>query len=153
MNTKSTTEMASLLNNISSTIASGPTLSDTTNSVKSSNHLSSATIGTYLQTTPTLSSTVLWFTILFFSCMVGMEIALESAMNNFPGLDSLATSVTLFQLGCCVIFPLMLSKGTALQQFPRRTKEFVPYVFLSFLVFGSTGLANSHYACRNYHAT
>jgi solute carrier family 35 (adenosine 3'-phospho 5'-phosphosulfate transporter), member B3 len=88
-----------------------------------------------------ISISVLGYTAVFFCCMVGMEIVLEALLHQFPNLDFMATSVTLFQLGCCVLFPLVLSHGTALQRFPRRTNDFLPYVVLSILVFGSTGLA------------
>lgn len=78
---------------------------------------------------------------LFFVCMIGMELALESANTNFPELDELAAAVTLFQFGFCFALPILASRGEALRTLPRTPRAAAPYVRLSLLVFGATALA------------
>ena len=135
----SNTEMSSFLNKNNS-ISTAPAISDSTAMPSTSQRFGLYAIGAYLRK-QNVSFSMVGYTILFFSCMVLMEIVLEALMHQFPNLDSMATSVTLFQLGICVLIPLVLSQGTALQRFPRQTDDFIPYIFLSVLVFGATGLA------------
>ena len=88
----------------------------------------------------------------FFLCMVLMELTLEGANNAFPSSGSsssgsgddiaLPYAVTLFQFGFCFLLPCILSKGESLQHFPKQPQEFVPYISLSVIVFGSTFLAS-----------
>jgi hypothetical protein len=75
-----------------------------------------SSVGSFLRK-QNLSFYVIGYTVIFFCCMVFMEIVLEALLHRFPNLVSMATSVTLFQLGCCVLFPLVLSRGAALQRF------------------------------------
>lgn len=78
----------------------------------------------------------------FFLCMIVMELALEGANNEFPSLAALPYAVTLFQFGFCFLLPLFLSRGNSLETFPKTTKEALPYVSLSLVVFGSTCFAS-----------
>ncbi len=84
---------------------------------------------------------VVVYIVVFFFAMIGHEIALEAASTSFPQLESLAASVTMFQFGFCFLLPLITSRGTVLQTFPRTMKQIFPYIRLSILVFGATGLA------------
>ena len=77
----------------------------------------------------------------FFFAMIAHELAIEAVSTEFSDLESLASSVTLFQFGFCFVLPLIISRGKVCETFPRSVKEALPYVRLSFLVFGSTGLA------------
>ena len=79
--------------------------------------------------------------LVFFFAMIAHELALEAVSSNFHELDSLASAVTLFQFGFCLLLPVIVSKGKVCETFPKTIKEFVPYIRLSFLVFGATGLA------------
>mmetsp|Transcript_29709 Transcript_29709/g.45451 ORF Transcript_29709/g.45451 Transcript_29709/m.45451 type:complete len:373 (-) Transcript_29709:79-1197(-) len=81
------------------------------------------------------------FILVFFLAMIGHEIALEAASTSFSQLDSLAAAVTLFQFGFCFILPFVTSRGAVMRTFPRSLREAVPYIKLSLLVFGATGLA------------
>lgn len=81
------------------------------------------------------------FILVFFLAMIGHELALEAASTSFSQLDSLAAAVTLFQFGFCFILPFLTSRGAVMRTFPRSLREAVPYIKLSFLVFGATGLA------------
>lgn len=59
----------------------------------------------------------------------------------------MATSITLFQFGFCVLFPLTLSLtctgGDAIQSFPRSFKQIWIYVKLSSIVYGATACATT----------
>ena len=77
----------------------------------------------------------------FFSCMVVMELALEGAANTFSDLESLPYAVTISQFGSCFCLPVLVTRGEALSTFPKNRKEFIPYISLSLVVFGSTCLA------------
>lgn len=77
----------------------------------------------------------------FFFSMIAMEIALETVSREFSFMDSLAGAVTLFQFGFCFLLPLVISRGRVIQTFPKSFVEVKPYLLLSFLVFGATGLA------------
>ena len=89
---------------------------------------------------PPKYAVIIYITVFFFA-MIAHELALEAVSSNFPELESLAGSVTLFQFGFCFLLPLIISKGKVLETFPRTFKEVLPYVRLSFLVFGATGAA------------
>lgn len=78
---------------------------------------------------------------LFFGAMVGQEVALEAASTTFAELDALANAATCFQFLFCVLLPLAISKGQGLKDLPKTPREILPYVGLSLLVFGATGLA------------
>ena len=78
---------------------------------------------------------------LFFGAMIGHEVALEAASDSFSHLDALASAVTCFQMSFCVLFPLALSKGQGLENFPTTKQALLPYIRLSLLVFGATGLS------------
>ena len=73
--------------------------------------------------------------------MIGHELALEAASSSFHHLDSLASAVTLFQFGFCFLLPLLTSTKEVCRTFPKSWKATLPYVQLSLLVFGATGLA------------
>ena len=79
--------------------------------------------------------------LVFFFAMIAHELALEAVFSNFSELDSLASAVTLFQFGFCFILPFIVSRGKVCETFPKHAKETLPYIRLSFLVFGATGLA------------
>lgn len=89
------------------------------------------------------------FILGFFGAMVLHEIALESitAVYSLPpyNLPHLASSVTLFQFGFCVLPPFLLSifssKGDVVTNFPRTLAEIKIYALLSIVVYGSTALA------------
>lgn len=91
----------------------------------------------------TKSSTaqVIIFMILFFGAMIGHEVALEAASASFSHLDALASAVTCFQFSFCVLSPLILSGGRGFERFPRTYRDILPYIRLSLLVFGATGLS------------
>ena len=82
----------------------------------------------------------------FFFAMIAHELALEAASSDpqFKELDSLPYAVTLFQFGFCVLLPVIASKGKALQRFPSKNnpREFLPYIKLSLVVFGATGVSS-----------
>lgn len=82
--------------------------------------------------------------------MIAHELALEAANSEFSDLGSLPYAVTLFQFGFCVLLPLVISKGRALAKFPRNTKDFIPYIRLSIVVFGATALASMSLKYVNY---
>lgn len=73
--------------------------------------------------------------------MIAHEVALEAASTSFHHLESLASTVTLFQFGFCFLLPLMTSTKEVCRTFPKSWKATLPYVQLSLLVFGATGLA------------
>lgn len=87
------------------------------------------------------SNPAIVFILVFFFAMIGHELALEAASTSFSHLDSLAAAVTLFQFGFCFILPCATSRGAVMRTFPRSLRQAVPYIKLSFLVFGATGLA------------
>lgn len=96
----------------------------------------------------TLSSTVP-FVVVFFLAMVLHEIALEAitAVYSLPpyNLPHIASSVTLFQFGFCVLLPFLLSlfssNGDVVKNFPRTRGEVKIYVLLSIVVYGATAFA------------
>jgi adenosine 3'-phospho 5'-phosphosulfate transporter B3 len=73
--------------------------------------------------------------------MVIMELTLEAAQASFPDLSALPYAVTLFQFSFCFLLPVCISKGETLKDLPTSFTAVVPYVSLSLIVFGSTGLA------------
>ena len=78
---------------------------------------------------------------LFFSSMIGHELAMESLSTTYQLFTHLSTSITLFQFGFCVLLPLSISLctgGDAIQSFPRTFKELWIYIKLSALVYGAT---------------
>ena len=81
------------------------------------------------------------YMILFFGAMIGHELALEAASTSFGHLDALASAATCFQFSFCVLFPLLLSKGKGLEHLPKTRRDLLPYIRLSLLVFGATGLS------------
>ena len=81
------------------------------------------------------------YMFLFFGAMIGHEVALEAASTSFGHLDSLASAATCFQFSFCVFFPTIISKGKGLRALPRTARDVLPYIRLSILVFGATGLA------------
>lgn len=81
------------------------------------------------------------YMLLFFGAMIGHEVALEAASTTFGQLDALASAVTCFQFSFCFLFPLLLSRGKGLEHLPRTGTDILPYLRLSLLVFGATGLA------------
>lgn len=90
-------------------------------------------------------SAALPYVFLFFSAMIGHELALESLSTTYQLLFThLSTSITLFQFGFCVLLPLTISLcsgGDAIQSFPRTFKELWIYIKLSILVYGATACA------------
>lgn len=84
---------------------------------------------------------IYFYMFLFFTAMIGHEVALEAASTSFGHLDALASSVTCFQFSFCVLVPLLLSRGKGLEALPKTRHELLPYIRLSLLVFGATGLA------------
>lgn len=91
------------------------------------------------------SSYPLWqvisYMLIFFFMMIGHEVALEAASTSFQQLESLASAVTLFQFGFCFFLPLITSTKEVMRTFPKTFKASLPYIQLSILVFGATGLA------------
>ena len=79
--------------------------------------------------------------VTFFLAMVVHELALEAASKAFPGLDALASAVTLFQFGFCFGMPIFLSRGASLATFPKDLSGCLPYIKLSLLVVGATALS------------
>jgi len=81
--------------------------------------------------------------------MVVHELALEAitAVYSQPpyNLPHLASSITLFQFGFCVILPFALSiissSGDVIKNFPRTRAEFKVYILLSIVVYGATAFA------------
>ena len=94
-----------------------------------------------LLTGPNMSTEVLVYMVTFFLAMVFMELALEMATTEFGELDALASAVTLFQFGFCLVLPLVQTQGQGIRRFPQTTSELVPYINLSFVIFGATALA------------
>lgn len=90
--------------------------------------------------TPMSKEVIIYVTVFFFA-MIAHELALEAASTSFPELESLASSVTLFQFGFCFLLPFIVTRGQVCKTFPRSFRATLPYVKLSFLVFGATGLA------------
>ena len=90
---------------------------------------------------PSPQAMIYVYMFLFFGCMILHEIALEAASKSFGHLDALASAATCFQFSFCVLFPLMLSKGKGLENLPKSCHELLPYIRLSLLVFGATGLS------------
>ena len=84
---------------------------------------------------------VLCYILIFFVSMIFMELSLEAATKEFSDVDSLASAVTLFQFGFCLLLPLIISRGEGLKRFPRTIGGFVPYIRLSIVIFGATGFA------------
>ena len=89
------------------------------------------------------------FVVVFFGAMIVHEIALEAIMNVYSlppyNLQHLASSITLFQFGFCVLLPFLLSifssKGDVVRNFPKTRAEIKIYVLLSIVVYGATALA------------
>ena len=81
------------------------------------------------------------YMVLFFGAMIGHEVALEAASASFGHLDALSSAATCFQFSFCVLFPLLLSKGEGLEHLPKTRRDLLPYIRLSLLVFGATGLS------------
>jgi adenosine 3'-phospho 5'-phosphosulfate transporter B3 len=87
--------------------------------------------------------------VVFFLAMVLHEIALEAitAVYSLPpyNLPHIASSVTLFQFGFCVLLPFLLSlfssNGDVVKNFPRTRGEVKIYVLLSVVVYGATAFA------------
>ena len=78
----------------------------------------------------------------FFGCMVIMELAMEAASTSYFHLDSLTSTITLFQFGFCVGLPSIVEgPRQVLNTFPRSRTELSPYIRLSAGVFGATALA------------
>jgi adenosine 3'-phospho 5'-phosphosulfate transporter B3 len=77
--------------------------------------------------------------------MIGHELALESLSTTYNSFPHLATSITLFQFGFCVLLPLLVSHacagGDAMTSFPKTFKELWIYVKLSAIVYGATACA------------
>jgi adenosine 3'-phospho 5'-phosphosulfate transporter B3 len=77
--------------------------------------------------------------------MIGHELALESLSTAYKSFPHLATSITLFQFGFCVLLPLLVSQacagGNVMQSFPRSIKEMLIYIKLSAIVYGATAFA------------
>eukprot|EP00579_Thalassiosira_antarctica_P025245 CAMPEP_0202019320 /NCGR_PEP_ID=MMETSP0905-20130828/41691_1 /ASSEMBLY_ACC=CAM_ASM_000554 /TAXON_ID=420261 /ORGANISM="Thalassiosira antarctica, Strain CCMP982" /LENGTH=289 /DNA_ID=CAMNT_0048580553 /DNA_START=188 /DNA_END=1053 /DNA_ORIENTATION=- len=89
-------------------------------------------------------STTLPFILLFFSAMVGHELALEALATAYQRFPHMATSVTLFQFGFCVLLPLSLSPavgGDVMKRFPRTPSDLWVYIKLSAVVYGATACA------------
>lgn len=84
---------------------------------------------------------IITYMFIFFIMMIGHEVALEAASTSFKELDSLASAVTLFQFGFCFLLPLITSRSDVIRTFPKTYKEILPYIQLSILVFGASGLA------------
>lgn len=84
---------------------------------------------------------VFCYMLIFFVFMIFMELSLEAATKEFSDLESLASAVTLFQFGFCLLLPLIISRGEGLKRFPRTIGGFVPYIRLSLVIFGATGFA------------
>ena len=78
-----------------------------------------------------LRMAVMSHVVTFFLAMIVHELALEAASKAFPGLDALASAVTLFQFGFCFITPVLVTRGQALQTFPRTVNGCLPYIKLS----------------------
>jgi len=86
------------------------------------------------------------FVLLFFSAMVGHELALEALATSYQRFPHMATSVTLFQFGFCVLLPLSLSLGgggDVIKNFPRKPSEVWVYIKLSAVVYGATACATA----------
>jgi solute carrier family 35 (adenosine 3'-phospho 5'-phosphosulfate transporter), member B3 len=81
------------------------------------------------------------YMVIFVGAMIGHEVALEAASDSFSHLNALASAATCFQFGFCVLFPLVLSRGKGLENFPSTRADILPYIRLSLLVFGATGLS------------
>lgn len=90
-------------------------------------------------------SKTLPFILLFFSSMIGHELALESLSTTYQFFPHMATSITLFQFGFCVLLPLVLSLsctgGDAIKTFPRSFGQIWIYIKLSAIVYGATACA------------
>lgn len=96
----------------------------------------------------------------FFFSMIAMELSLETITREFASSlhESLSSAVTLFQFGFCFLLPFLIqnvtgasSKGnrketisskssSSSSDFPRSIREIQPYLILSGLIFGATGL-------------
>ncbi|EED95071.1 predicted protein [Thalassiosira pseudonana CCMP1335] len=94
-------------------------------------------------------SATLPFIILFFLSMILHELALESISTIYSlppySCPNLASTITLFQFGFCVLLPLAVSlcskKGDVVKNLPRNGREVWVYVKLSAVVYGATALA------------
>ncbi len=93
------------------------------------------------QAATTSSFQVVSYMLTFFIMMIIHEVALEAASTSFRHLESLASTVTLFQFGFCFLLPLIISRKDVVATFPRTIRATLPYIKLSLLVFGATGLA------------
>lgn len=94
---------------------------------------------------PDSLSATLPFIVLFFSSMIGHELALESLATSYQSFPHMATSITLFQFGFCVLLPLLISLcfsgGDVIKSFPRTWRQLFTYVKLSSVVYGATACA------------
>ncbi|KAL3811906.1 hypothetical protein ACHAXA_001431 [Cyclostephanos tholiformis] len=92
------------------------------------------------------------FILLFFLSMIGHELALESLSTAYNSFPHLATSITLYQFGFCVLLPLLVSYATTggdvVTSFPRSLKELWIYVKLSAIVYGATACATMSLTCE-----
>ena len=106
-----------------------------------------------MATDPHVDPSSLWqtapFVAVFFGAMVVHEIALEAITNVYSlppyNLPHIASSITLFQFGFCVLLPFLLSvfssQGDVIRNFPKTRAEFKIYILLSIVVYGATALA------------
>ena len=85
-----------------------------------------------------VSSAAILYAVTFFLSMVVMELILEGTQNAFADFLGLPYAVTLFQFIVCWALPVATTRGKALREFPKSTRELGPYVFLSLVAFGST---------------
>ena len=90
---------------------------------------------------PTSSLRLFGLAATFFLMMIVMELAMEAASRTFSHLDYLTQAITLFQFLCCFLLPAAVEGPRVLTKFPRRPREFAPYIRLAFAVVGATGLA------------
>mmetsp|Transcript_10141 Transcript_10141/g.30000 ORF Transcript_10141/g.30000 Transcript_10141/m.30000 type:complete len:398 (-) Transcript_10141:309-1502(-) len=91
---------------------------------------------------PPTNAQLFSYCAIFFLSMIVHEIALEAASTSFSHLDALTSAVTLFQFGFCFLLPVCASGPSSVREtFPRTSREALPYMKLSLVVFGATALA------------
>jgi drug/metabolite transporter (DMT)-like permease len=78
------------------------------------------------------------YAVIYFSCMVIVELAIEGTQNAFPDLLALPYAMTLFQFSFCFLLPVAISKGETIKKIPKSIIAISPYVVLSLVVFSST---------------
>ena len=84
----------------------------------------------------------LWLGTVFFLGMLAMEATMEAAFKLSAGAPStLAAMCTLSQFFACALVPLACLGAPGVARLARDAARLAPYVKLSALVFGSTGLA------------